>query len=286
MKQKYQGILYIIMAAFFFALMSFFVRLAGDLPTLQKGFFRNVVAMCVAGVMLARSEEGFRIKKGSMPSLVMRAVCGTIGLVCNFYAVDHMNISDANMLNKLAPFFAIIMSTFILREKANKFEWGMIVLAFIGAVFVAKPSFNIASFPALLAAIGGLGAGTAYTFVRKLGKQGERSPVIVMFFSTFSCVFTLPFVLFHYQPMTGQQFLFLLLAGGSAAAGQISATAAYTKAPAKEISVYDYSQVLFAAVLGMLFLNQMPDIYSIIGYVIIIGAAVLKWKYNLKEPST
>lgn len=286
MKQKYQGIMYIISAAFFFALMSFFVRLAGDLPTLQKGFFRNVVAMCVAGVILARSEEGFRIKKGSMPLLIMRAVCGTIGLICNFYAVDHMNISDANMLNKLAPFFAIIMSTFILKEKANRFEWGMVVLAFTGALFVAKPSFNIASFPALLAAIGGLGAGTAYTFVRKLGKQGERSPVIVMFFSTFSCIFTLPFVLLNYHPMTIVQFACLILAGCSAAAGQICVTAAYTKAPAKEISVYDYSQVLFAAILGLVFLNQLPDMYSIIGYIIIICAAVLKWRHNLSQGST
>lgn len=283
MKQKQQGILYIIIAAFFFALMSFFVRKAGDLPTMQKGFFRNVVAMCVAGVMLARSEGGFSMKKGSLPSLFMRAICGTLGLICNFYAVDHMNISDANMLNKLAPFFAIIMSALILNEKANRFEWSMVVLAFIGAIFVAKPSFNIASFPALIAAIGGLGAGTAYTFVRKLGKEGERGAVIVMFFSTFSCLVTLPFVLFDFHPMTIAQLIYLLLAGCSAAIGQLSVTAAYTKAPAKEISVFDYSQVIFAAILGLLFLNQIPDGYSIVGYIIIISAAFLKWRHNLKE---
>ena len=204
-------------------------------------------------------------------------------MICNFYAVDHMNISDANMLNKLAPFFAIIMSALILNEKANRFEWSMVVLAFIGAIFVAKPSFNIASFPALIAAIGGLGAGTAYTFVRKLGKEGERGAVIVMFFSTFSCLVTLPFVLFDFHPMTIAQLIYLLLAGCSAAIGQLSVTAAYTKAPAKEISVFDYSQVIFAAILGLLFLNQIPDGYSIVGYIIIISAAFLKWRHNLKE---
>ncbi len=52
MSQKNQGIMYIIMAAFFFACMSFFIRKAGDLPTMQKGFFRNVVAMFAAAVML------------------------------------------------------------------------------------------------------------------------------------------------------------------------------------------------------------------------------------------
>lgn len=277
MSQKNQGIMYIIMAAFFFACMSFFIRKAGDLPTMQKGFFRNVVAMFAAAVMLLRTEDKFKIKKGSIPSLLMRAICGTIGLICNYYAIDHMNISDANILNKLAPFFAIIMSALILNEYANRFEWSMAIVAFIGALFVVKPTLDMKCIPAVVAAIGGLGAGTAYTFVRKLGKQGERGPVIVMFFSTFSCIITLPFVIFDYHPMTLMQLIYLLIAGSCAAAGQFTVTQAYAKAPAKDISVFDYSQVLFAAILGFLFLNQIPDIYSIIGYIIIIGAAIIKW---------
>lgn len=277
MSQKNQGIMYIIMAAFFFACMSFFIRKAGDLPTMQKGFFRNVVAMFVAAVMLLRTEDKFEIKKGSIPSLLMRAICGTIGLICNYYAIDHMNISDANILNKLAPFFAIIMSALILNEYANRFEWSMVIVAFIGALFVVKPTLDMKCIPAVVAAIGGLGAGTAYTFVRKLGKQGERGPVIVMFFSTFSCIITLPFVIFDFHPMTLMQLIYLLIAGICAAAGQFTVTQAYAKAPAKDISVFDYSQVLFAAILGFLFLNQIPDIYSIIGYIIIIGAAIIKW---------
>ena len=277
MSQKNQGIMYIIMAAFFFACMSFFIRKAGDLPTMQKGFFRNVVAMFAAAVMLLRTEDKFKIKKGSIPSLLMRAICGTIGLICNYYAIDHMNISDANILNKLAPFFAIIMSALILNEYANRFEWSMVIVAFIGALFVVKPTLDMKCIPAVVAAIGGLGAGTAYTFVRKLGKQGERGPVIVMFFSTFSCIITLPFVIFDFHPMTLMQLIYLLIAGTCAAAGQFTVTQAYAKAPAKDISVFDYSQVLFAAILGFLFLNQIPDIYSIIGYIIIIGAAIIKW---------
>lgn len=277
MSQKNQGIMYIIMAAFFFACMSFFIRKAGDLPTMQKGFFRNVVAMFAAAVMLLRTEDKFKIKKGSIPSLLMRAICGTIGLICNYYAIDHMNISDANILNKLAPFFAIIMSALILNEYANRFEWSMVIVAFIGALFVVKPTLDMKCIPAVVAAIGGLGAGTAYTFVRKLGKQGERGPVIVMFFSTFSCIITLPFVIFDFHPMTLMQLIYLLIAGICAATGQFTVTQAYAKAPAKDISVFDYSQVLFAAILGFLFLNQIPDIYSIIGYIIIIGAAIIKW---------
>ena len=267
----------------FFALMSFFVRLAGDLPTMQKAFFRNAVAAVFAGVMLAKSSDGFKIQKGSLPFLLLRSACGIAGIVCNFYAIDHMNISDANMLNKLSPFFAIILSIPILREKANKIEWGAVILAFIGAMFVAKPSFDLAGIPAFAGFLGGLGAGTAYTFVRLLGKRGERGNVIIFFFSTFSCIAVLPFMLGGYQSMSAYQLGCLLLAGCAATGGQVFITKAYTYAPAKEISVFDYSQVVFAAVLGFLFLDQMPDMWSVLGYFIIIAAAAGKWYYNIKQ---
>lgn len=283
MKEKQQGILFIILAGFFFASMSFFVRLSGDLPTMEKAFFRNAVAVLVAAFMLARTKEGFHVQKGSWPDLLMRSFCGTVGLICNFYAVDHMNIADANILNKLSPFFAILMSYFILKEKANKVEWACVAVAFIGAVFVVKPAFNMQFVNAMIGVIGGLGAGIAYTFVRKLGKKGERGPIIVMVFSTFSCLCTVPFLISEFQPMKAVQLLCLLMAGVSAAGGQIFITKAYTKAPAKEISVFDYTQVLFAALLGFAFFGQIPDWMSLVGYLIIIGSAIFKWNYLRKE---
>ena len=283
MNNRRQGILYIIMAGFFFALMTFFVRLSGDLPTMEKAFFRNAVAAIIAFGTLVKSKEKFAFKKENIPDLFMRSLCGTLGLICNFYAIDKLNIADANILNKLSPFFAILMSYFILKEKANKIEWLSVIVAFIGALFVVKPSFNMQFVYAMIGVCGGLGAGIAYTFVRKLGKKGERGPVIVLCFSVFSCVVTMQFLMFQFQPMSLSQFVFLILAGVSAAGGQFSITKAYTKAPARDISVFDYTQVLFAALLGFLFLDQIPDMLSLIGYVIIVGSAVFKWAYIRKQ---
>lgn len=282
-QEKRQGILFIIGAGFFFALMTFFVRLSGDLPTMEKAFFRNAVAAVVAAFLLIRAKEPFYAPKKSWGGLFMRSFCGTVGLICNFYAIDRLNIADANMLNKLSPFFAIIMSTFILKEKANKVEWGAVVLAFTGALLVIKPSFDIQFVYGLIGALGGLGAGIAYTYVRKLGKMGVKGPVIVLCFSLFSCVVTLPFFIIGYKPMDMAQFACLMLAGICAAGGQICITTAYTKAPAKEISVFDYTQIVFAALLGILFLDQIPDALSVAGYIVIIGTAIFKWQYNMKH---
>lgn len=281
MSEKNKGILCIISAAFFFSLMTVFVRLAGDLPTMQKTVFRNLVAAVVSWGMLIKAGEKIDLGgKENIISLLMRSFFGTMGLICNFYAIDRLNISDANMLNKLSPFFAIFMSGFILKEKASRLEWLSVFVAFVGALFVIKPGFSMNAGYAFIGLLGGFGAGVAYTFVRKLGKNGIKGPVIVMFFSTFSVVVCTPGFLLNYQPMTIQQVIILLLAGAAATGGQLSITAAYTHAPAKEISVYDYTQVIFAAVWGFFFFEQIPDVYSFIGYAIIITAAVMKFLYG------
>ena len=279
MTDKNKGILFILMAAFFFSLMTVFVRLAGDVPTMQKAFFRNVVAAVLAAILLVRSKEKFMVQKKNLPALFMRCAVGTAGILCNFWAVDHMRIADANILNKLSPFFAILMSIFILKEIPNRVEWLSVLLAFIGAAFVAKPGAGIASFPALVAILGGFTAGTAYTYVRKLGLNGEKGPVIVLSFSLFSTIVLLPNLLFNYRPMTPGQFLFLILAGMSAAGGQLSITAAYQHAPAREISVFDYSQVVYAALFGFILFGEVPDVWSFVGYAIIIGTAFGKWDW-------
>ncbi len=282
-KKTWKGVLFILLAAFFFALMSLFVRLSGDLPTFQKAFFRNLVAALVALALLLKSGS-LKMQKGSLPALLGRSIAGTVGIVCNFYAIDNMNLADANILNKLSPFFSVIFSVWLLKERAGWKDWLFIGLAFVGALFVVKPSFHLESTaPALVGALGGLGAGLAYTFVRYLGKRGERSAFIVFFFSAFSCLAVLPLTLLDLQPMTFTQVVLLLLAGGAASGAQFAITAAYSYAPAKEISVYDYSQVLFSALLGLLFFMELPDPLSFIGYAVIIGAALLRFACNRRK---
>lgn len=275
--QKKQAILCILSAALCFAFMNLFVKLGGDLPVWQKCFFRNFIAFFIALGVTIREKEKFSVNKEQWPFLIIRCVGGTLGILFNFYAIGKLNIADASMLNKLSPFFAIIFSIFISKEKPKKIEWITVIIAFIGALFIIKPTFNMESFPAFTGFLGGMCAGLAYACVRKLGNLKLKGSNIVLAFSFFSCFSMLPLMAIKFEPMTLFQLVVLLMAGVSAAGGQFSITAAYSKAPAKEISVFDYIQVIFAAILSLVFLGDLPDYVSFIGYAIIIGVAVWKW---------
>ena len=287
MNQRTKGIICIILSAFCFALMSCCVRLAGDLPSIQKSFFRNLVAALFALILLIqdiRAGKDVSINRRQLPFLLLRSMFGTIGILCNFYAVDHLVLSDASMLNKMSPFFAILCSYFVLKETITPVQGGAVLFAFIGALFIIKPTLsNMDLFPSMIGLLGGLGAGTAYTMVRRLGQTGINKTVIVLFFSSFSCLVTLPFLIFDYHPMSGLQIAALIGAGLAAAGGQFSVTNAYCFAPAREISVYDYTQVIFSALLGFFLFGQVPDLLSLVGYVLICGTVIGMFLYNRRH---
>lgn len=278
---KYKGIVCIIVSAFCFALMNLFVRLSGDLPLVQKSFFRNLVAFFFALAVMKKKHIGFSGKKSNLLPLILRSAFGTAGILGNFYAVDHLVLADASMLNKMSPFFAIVFSAFILKERVRPFQAFAVGGAFLGSLLIIKPTVaGMEMFPAILGFLGGMGAGAAYTMVRYLSERGEKGPLIVCFFSGFSCLATLPFLIFGYHPMSGRQLAILLLAGLSAAGGQFAITAAYSYAPAREISVYDYSQIIFSAGFGYLVFGQIPDLLSWLGYLVICSMAVAMFFYN------
>lgn len=113
-KDKYKGIFYIILAAFGFAFMNLFVKLAGDLPAIEKSFFRNLVAVFFSFGAMKKKRISFSIPGEAGKYIFFRSLFGTIGVFANFYAIGKLNIADASMLNKLSPFFAIIFSYFLL----------------------------------------------------------------------------------------------------------------------------------------------------------------------------
>lgn len=277
-----------ILSAACFTGMNSCVRLSGALPSVQKSFFRNLVAAVFAAAMLAKTfakeRVPIKIQKGCGLAMLLRAAFGTAGILCNFYAIDKLDLADASMLNKLSPFFAVVFSAFILKEKTSPRQVAAVIIAFLGSLFIIRPTFsNMELIPSLIGLAGGMAAGAAYTLVRYMTQRGENSALIVFCFSAFSCLSTLPFMIAGFVPMSLKQLCILLLAGLFAAGGQFAITGAYSFAPAKEVSVYDYSQVIFSAIAGFFLFGQIPVALSWVGYGIIIAVAVWTFLQNNRK---
>ena len=93
-------------------------------------------------------------------------------------------------------------------------------------------------------------------------------------------------MLFNFKPLTLTEFTYLMLAGIFASVGQFAITNAYKYAPASEISIFDYTNIIFAAIIGFILWGEIPDILSYIGYALILTAALFTFFYNKKLSKT
>ncbi|MBD1371697.1 DMT family transporter [Hazenella sp. IB182357] len=281
MGNKEKGIILLLVSAVGFSLMAVFVKLSGDLPTIQKTLFRNLITALIAFGFILYYKKRFFGRRENQKFLFWRSVLGTLGIIFYFYAIDHLVLSDAEMLNKLSPFLLIIFSAVFLKERARTFQVVAILVAFIGTLFIIKPAFSVDLIPYGAGVLSAIFAAGAYTFLRFLGDK-ENFYTIVFYFSFFSTVILLPFVFWFYEPMSLKQTVYLLLAGTFATVGQLGITAAYKFAPAKEISIFMYATVIYSSIFSFIFFDQLPDRYSITGYLIIFAASLYMFLRNKK----
>lgn len=279
MRDRNKGILLLLLSALGFSLMAAFVKLSGDVPTVQKTLFRNAVSMIIAFGFVMHYKERLFGKKENQKLLLLRSFLGAIGIVLFFYAIDHLVLSDAEMLNKMSPFLTIIFAAIFLKERVQRFQIISILIAFIGALFIIKPVFNVQIIPYLAGMLSAVFAAAAYTALRALGER-EQFYTIVFYFSTFTTVLLLPFVIYFYEPMSMKQWIYLLAAGVFATVGQFGITIAYKYAPPREISIFFYSTVVYSALISIVLFDQIPDLYSFLGYATIFGASLYMFLKN------
>lgn len=272
MNNKIKGILWLIAASIGFSLMGAFVKLSGDLPVIQKSLFRNIIGMILPLYFVYKYRAPLFGHKENQGTLILRSLFGLIGVLLNYYAIDRMVLSDADMLNKLSPFFTIIFCAFFLKEYIRRYQMISMFIAFIGALFIIKPNFSSDMFIAIIGVLGAMFAGLAYTTLRVLGSK-EKFYTTVFYFSFVSTIVLIPLTLLTYEPMTNVQIIYLILSGVFATLGQFGLTIAYSYAPAKDISIFFYTTVLFSAIIGFILFNETPDLLSYLGYIIIFFAS-------------
>ncbi|WP_461206173.1 DMT family transporter [Clostridium sp. DL1XJH146] len=276
---KSKAIVYMVISSFSFAIMGAFVKLTGEIPLYEKVFFRNFISFFIALWFVIKTKENAFGKKENRKYLIARALCGLMGVVLYFNAINDLNLADSSILNRLSPFFVTVFAVIFLKEKLNKIQIPALVIAFIGAIFVIKPKFDLSILPALSGFMSAIFAGAAYTIIRYL-KDKENPAVIVFFFSFVSVVVMFPLMIFNFKVPTFSQLVYLILTGVFAALGQLALTNGYRFAPASEVSIYNYTNIIFSAIIGFFIWAEVPDALSLFGGVLIIGVSIVVYQYG------
>lgn len=282
MESKTKAVILMLISSLAFACSAAAVKLSGNLPVFEKVFFRNILAVFIAFITLRKKQQPLFGKKENQKYLLLRSILGVMGMVMYFYAISNLYLADSAMLHKLFPFFVTIFAALFLKEKLSKIQIPALIVVFLAALLIIKPRFDYSIFPALAGFGTAVVSGGTYTLVRFL-RNREKPATIVFYFSFFSLVILSPLVLLDFKVPTLQQWFYLLLIGIFATIGQFSLTYAYRYGKASEIAIYNYTNIIFATILGFIIWQEIPGLLSIIGGIIIIISSIIIFTFHSKR---
>lgn len=283
MNDKTKGILCMVASALAFALMQIAVKLtSGNVSIFLQVVFRNFILAVFSIIMLKKNKEKLMPVKEHRLALFFRGFLGLFGVVLYFYATKNMPTANAAILQKSSPFFVMIFAAIFLNEKLTKVHVLSLLIAFVGAYFVTNPSGNYNLLPALSGIFSAVFAAGAYTIIGKLGKS-ENAYRIMLAFGAVTCVsLFIPLVMTYKRPLP-IDWLWLSMIGIFGGLGQYLLTIAYLYAPAGEVSIYNYTSVIFSAILGFIIFGDKIIPIEFLGIGLILLSALILFLYNQKN---
>ncbi len=283
MNDKTKGILCMVASALAFSLMQIAVKLTSDnVSIFLQVVFRNFILAVFSIIMLKKNKEKLMPVKEHRLALFFRGFLGLFGVVLYFYATKNMQTANAAILQKSSPFFVMIFAAIFLNERLTKVHVLSLLIAFVGAYFVTNPSGNYNLLPALAGIFSAVFAAGAYTIIGKLGKS-ENAYRIMLAFGVVTCVsLFIPLVMTYKRPLP-IDWLWLLMIGIFGGLGQYLLTIAYLYAPAGEVSIYNYTSVIFSAILGFIIFGDKIIPIEFLGIGLILLSALILFLYNQKN---
>lgn len=282
-----RGVLYMLLASFFFAVMGAFAKLSSEaMSSLEVVFFRNVFGVALVGYAVFKKPMEH---EGGKPFLLFfRGFMGFVALLAFFYNIAHIPLGDAMTFSKTSPIFTALFAWLFLQEKLPRSGWLAVFVGFAGIVFITKPSGFMLSKTDWLGIFSGVGAALAYTSVRELKKYydtraivlsfmgvGTAGPLLLLLISPYVDAPELDFMLGEFVMPSGIVWFYVTGMGLFATLAQVYMTKAYGESQAGIVGAVSYTNIVFSIGVGLLLGDALPDFITLLGIILIIFSGIL-----------
>ncbi|WP_331774462.1 DMT family transporter [Sulfurospirillum sp. 1612] len=282
-----QGVIYMVMASFFFAIVGAFAKLLSrEMPSIEVAFFRNLIG--VVFIMMSLYKMPIVQQGGRIYLLLFRGLAGLIGLLAFFYNIAHISLADAMTFSRTSPIWTAVFAYMFLGERVGKKGWIAIFIGFIGIIFIMKPSGLAFDETDIIGLISGIAAALAYTSVRELRRfydtrsivlsfmiVGTIVPAIMMWIASFYDIPYIGVISGKFVMPSALSWLYILFLGGFATLAQIYMTKAYGVTKAGIVGAVSYTVILFSILVGVALGDALPDFAGTFGILLVILGGIL-----------
>jgi drug/metabolite transporter (DMT)-like permease len=253
--------------------MSALVKGLGErLDSFQLAFFRSLFGLLtvlpfalVAGVGVLRTRRlGLHLARG---------LAGTVAMMCGFYALTHLTLAGATAIGFTTPLFLTVLASVVLHEVVRWRRWSATAFGFLGVLVMFRPGQGVLELAAFAALFGALCVATVRLLIKRLAAT-EGSLTMLVYLGLISTTVTAVPAAFVWQNPTLVEIALLVLLGCVSSATQIFMIRGYSIGEASALAPFEYARLPFAAFYGFLLFAEIPDLYTMAGALMIVGATL------------
>lgn len=271
-------------AALSFAVMSALAKILGrTLPSGEVAFFRAALTgLFILPFALRLKTPLFGLRRGP---LFLRGLFGSASLILGFYAVNHLTLANAILLWQTSVFFVPLLAALVFGERMRPLVLAYSAAAFVGCALILKPSPDVINLGGLAALAAGLGVAIVSLTVRVLHAT-ENSVTIIWCFGFYTSLICAVFFGGDFRMPAGNEWFAAAGIGIFGTIGQLLFTESFRYAPAPVVQPYLFLQVVAGAILGFAVFGEIPDAWSMLGAILVIGCGVKILSLAANDPSS
>jgi len=279
------GIVFKILSALTFTLMSAMVKLVSDrYPTGELVFFRSAFALVPLLVWLGWQGELINaVRTSNIRGHLLRSIIGACGMFSGFVALSYLPLSDAVAIGYAGPLIVGILAAVVLKETVRAYRWSGGVIGFAGVLVMLTPHLSAGAVArglsggpavgALFALLGAFCAACATIQVRRLTAT-ERTGAIVFYFSAFASLLGLATIALGWRMPSAVDLAVLIGIGMLGGVGQILLTQSYRFADASLVAPFEYTTMIWSLLIGWFVFGQWPEAVVLAGAAIVAAAGI------------
>lgn len=279
MSDSLRGVIFMLLAAFVFALMTVFVKLLPNIPVLEIIFFRAIfsVVVCLYSLLKAR----IPIFGNNKAILIIRGLAGVTALSMNYYLIQVVPLAAASTLTYLAPIFTTILGIFFVKEKVSPLQFLFFALSFSGILVIQGFDNRISLFHLMLGISTSMVMGLAYNCVRKLSTT-EHPLVIIFYFPLLCLPVTGLWIVFNFTMPLGREWFYLVMVGLTSQVAQYYLTRAYQIAEIATVSIVNYTSIIYTITLGLIIFGESFNSMTYLGMALVCAGVIINVLYKTR----
>ena len=213
---------------------------------------------------------------------IFRSLLSVVESGCFVLSFKYLSLADAHSVGSLAPVIVVALSAIFLKEKVSTKTWITIFVGFIGVLIILRPTSSIFDPKALLPLLAAFVLGLYQVVTKKVSEHDTTETSL--FYTSIIGIFIMSLLASNFwTPVSSSSYILFLIVGIFFSLGIYLQIIALSMARASIIQPFHYTLIFWAIIFGYIFYNDIPDLFTIVGAVIITLSGIFVLTQSTKN---